>query len=224
MRRRARCRVKRARPVEDRRVRVRASPGSEIVDPGGGSFRRTGCRRTTGLGQRRSWRSRPSTDCVAVLLSAPSESSTRIRTVGSVAVDGPSGKRHWNVPPLLVGTNEPIRMPPVPQSGKPARAMNVSSPGSETETVKVFVSPSLADATSGAMKLTVGATLLTVTDCLAAPLDRPSVVRHADLNVLRCRRHVAVQELALERAARRSRRELTEPATRTRSALVPHFG
>src|SRR3954470_12144768 len=73
------------------------------------------------------------TDCEAASL-APSESRTWILTL---AVDRPSAKKHWKLPPDAVRLSEPARkvplfVAPASQSGKPASTANVSWPGSVT--------------------------------------------------------------------------------------------
>src|SRR5687768_16304045 len=96
---------------------------------------------------------------LARLLLAPSESATRMLTPG---LAGPSGNSHWKLPPLVSTASEPTtRLPPVPQSGKPAATLKVSAPGSVTVKLYVLVCPS--SALLAPVRATVGATLATVT-------------------------------------------------------------
>src|SRR5206468_13096058 len=93
------------------------------------------------------------------------------------AVDGPSGNVHWKLPPPALTESDPrasvpLFVAPASQSGYPESTVKVSCPGSLTVNEYGCVDPS--STLVAPVRLTVGATLLTVTVCVARLPVAPS--------------------------------------------------
>src|SRR5207248_1304925 len=108
------------------------------------------------------------TDWCAV---APVALSESVALAVRSAVSGPSGKVHWKLPEVLPLLSESATFVPCGESQLVETLLTVSLPGSEIDLSLLCALPFLTVVSLAALKVTVGATLLTVTDwCAVAPV------------------------------------------------------